>query len=124
MRYGLGKVINNKNLTKFECVHEDSKAFKAILLQKREARKFPPTLDLPKKDASSVPIIDAVNSMVSNHEMATKSLKTFMMQKNYSPEKLLSVHFKSNIFFLREQMFTKTAELSANTVKNFTANTN
>ena len=45
----LGKVINNKNLTKFERVHEDSKAFKAILLQKKEAKNFRPLWIFLKK---------------------------------------------------------------------------
>ena len=49
-----------------------------------------------------------------------KDINSFMDNTAYSPEKLLKVQYKTGVFFLREQMFCKTAELSANTLKNFT----
>jgi hypothetical protein len=96
-------------------------SFKAVLAEKKDALKSTPRDLAPRTlNTPSSSITDVVNHMVDNHEMAIKSVRTFMTRTDYSPEKLLAIQYKTGILFLREQMFSKTAELSANTVKNFT----
>jgi hypothetical protein len=60
------------------------------------------------------------NGVINNHETATKAIKAFMTKSDYSPERLIAIQYRSGVLFLREQMYCKTAELSANTFKNFT----
>lgn len=59
-------------------------------------------------------------SVLSNHEASAKAMSSSLVRKDYTPEKLLKSQFSISMFLLREQMYTKTAELSANTLKNFT----
>lgn len=56
---------------------------------------------------------------IDNHHKAIKTVEKFLNHDEYSPSKLLKVQYKTGILFLREQMFCKTVELSANTIKNF-----
>ena len=60
-----------------------------------------------------------LDTMIDNHEQATQAVRTSMLRTDYTPEKLLNLQYKTGILFLREQMFSKTAELSARTLKNF-----
>jgi hypothetical protein len=89
-----------------------AESFKDVLQKKREMAQVNKLPEISLKHA--------VSDMIKNHEVATESIKTFMTRTDYSPEKLLKIQYKTGIFFLREQMFCKTAELSANTFKNFT----
>jgi len=59
-------------------------------------------------------------NILSNHEASAKAMNSSLIRKEYTPEKLLKSQFNISMFLLREQMYTKTAELSANTLKNFT----
>ncbi len=59
-------------------------------------------------------------TILSNHEASAKAMSSSLVRKDYTPEKLLKSQFNISMFLLREQMYTKTAELSANTLKNFT----
>lgn len=76
---------------------------------------------LKRKQASISNGIEQTIAQVSrNHENSTRSLKSFMTEKNLSPTKLLAVQYETGILLLREQMFCKTAELCSNSLKNFT----
>lgn len=89
-------------------------SFKDVLLKKREA------LAEDAIHGQSPTIENAVRDAIKNHEMVTKSVKNYLSHTNYSPQKLLEVQYKTSVYFLREQMFCKIAELSTNTFKNFT----
>jgi hypothetical protein len=58
--------------------------------------------------------------MLVNHQAATKTLKSSLVSSDYSPDKLLKRQFTLGMFLLREQMYAKTVELTANSLKNFT----
>jgi len=92
-------------------------SFKDILLKKRQAIKTAP---IPESETKTTTLTHVVKDMMDNHEQATKSIKSFMTRTDYSVEKLLAMQYKTGLLFLREQMFCKTAELSASTFKNFT----
>lgn len=90
-----------------------SDSFKDILQKKRD-------LNAVETQETNLSLKSTFKDIVNNHEQAAKAIKSFMSNTDYSPEKLLKVQYKTGVFFLREQMFCKTAELSANTLKNFT----
>lgn len=100
--------------------------FSKILNEKKVALPTPnapltklPALVSPMGHTASV-FKKVLNNMVNNHEAALASIKEAMSNNDQSPEKLLNIQFKTGAFFLREQMFCKTAELFTNTLKNFT----
>lgn len=118
----IDKISAIKQIGKLEGVSAGGSGFKEIMAQKRDAAQkiadagevAPATA--PAKNGINQVITDAIN----NHENATNSIKDFIKTRtNYSPEKLLAIQYNTGIMLLREQMFTKTAELSANTLKNF-----
>jgi hypothetical protein len=100
----------------------DNNAFKAVMDQKRNA------VDKISQGTSTPLIAKAVetnlktmvNDVVKNHEAAAQTIKSFMARTDYSPERLLAIQYRTGVLFLREQMYCKTAELSATTFKNFT----
>ena len=95
----------------------ESSGFKAVMDQKRaHSDKFNKAQTL--QEAPTLKTM--VNDVVKNHEVAAQTVKTFMARTDYSPERLLAIQYRSGMLFLREQMYCKTAELSANTFKNFT----
>ena len=117
-----------KNAPKLEHSH---KTFSQVLAQKKapspEALPAVAPASLQKVQAISAPmgttasaLKKVLNNMVNNHETALASIKEAMSNNDQSPEKLLTIQFKTGAFFLREQMFCKTAELFTNTLKNFT----
>lgn len=118
----IDKISAIANVAKSGGIHSEVGSFKAVLDQKRASFKSAPDnlQTALSTNTSGIQIKSVVNDMVNNHEMATKSIKTFMTRTNYSPENLLAIQYKTGMLFLREQMFCKTAELSANTFKNFT----
>lgn len=97
----------------------EASSFKALMQEKR-AEKMPSDIVDVQTSKITPSLKDAVVSMINHHEVASKSIKTFMTRTDYTPEKLLGIQYKTGLLFLREQMFCKTAELSANTFKNFT----
>lgn len=107
----------NPNVKMSETIHRTTKttsSFKDVLNEKRQAiPENPPS-------ASSASLTNVVKDLMDNHEQATRTIKTFMTRTDYSADKLLAIQYKTGLLFLREQMFCKTAELSANTFKNFT----
>lgn len=111
------KIMAISQATKSINSHQHANNFKAILEQKRSV--LTPNHPQVPTDAS-LGFKNVVNSMIDNHEQATKTVKTFMTRTDYSPDKLLMVQYKTGMLLLREQMFCKTAELSANTFKSFT----
>ena len=73
-----------------------------------------------KKLISSSDINNFFTHILSNHQASAQAINTSLIRKDYTPQKLLESQFTISMFLLREQMYTKTAELSANTLKNFT----
>jgi|GEM_PF-2544892 len=114
----ISKTIPNISPRPRKAIHSDIGSFKNVLEKKGKEMRVT-AADLLEKKPTDL-LNHAINEMINNHEMATKSIKTSMARTNYSPEKLLAIQYKTGILFLREQMFSKTAELSANTLKNFT----
>lgn len=109
-----------KNSMKATAVGYEKSAFKQVLDQQRTTMKPAQNAEISLKEPKGLSIKKGFSYMINNHELATKSLKTFMTRTTYSPEQLLAVQYKTGVLLLREQMFCKTAELSANTFKNFT----
>lgn len=98
-----------------------SVSFKAVMDQKRAQLDAAANPSEPKQLPESDGVKNATASnMVKTHEEAIKTVRTVMTRTDYSPERLLEVQYKTGVLFLREQMLVKTAELTANTVKNFT----
>jgi hypothetical protein len=97
---------------------EKGASFKQIMANKQEMSHAKPPPSAPTLSVNSWSRV--LNDMAINHEAATKSIKSSMVRTNYTPEKLLNFQYETGILLLREQMFCKTAELSANTLKNFT----
>ncbi|HXW53714.1 MAG TPA: hypothetical protein VEL47_06385 [Myxococcota bacterium] len=117
----VSKIILGAKPIRPEAMHSQAGAFKAVLEEKRaKLSAVKEKLPLPSPEKTTSTWQNAVNEMIDNHEMATKSVKTFMTRTDYTPEKLLAIQYKTGLLFLREQMFSKTAELCANTFKNFT----
>lgn len=114
------KVMAIKAVSKMGGLGQDAKGFKAIMEQKRInlEKPFHHQTASPKPNETNLKTI--ISEIVKNHEAANQSIKTFMTRTDYSPEKLLTVQYQTGVLFLREQMFCKTVELSANTFKNFT----
>lgn len=99
----------------------ETKSFKAVMDQKRTVTELPNlTLTPANIPTEPVNLTSMVNDVVKNHELSTKTMQTFMARTDYNPERLLAIQYKTGVLFLREQMYCKTAELSANTFKNFT----
>lgn len=63
---------------------------------------------------------NVLDMMVKNHNSATKMVEESLKVNNFTPEHLIKVQFQTGLFFLKEQTFCKTAEQSANAIKNFT----
>jgi hypothetical protein len=82
----------------------------ALLMAKKTSQNSPALIN------NSLSFINAID----NHQKAVKTVEKFLVNTNYSPHKLLKIQYKTGLLFLREQMFCKTVELSANTIKNFT----
>jgi hypothetical protein len=61
-----------------------------------------------------------LDTMTNNHELATKFINNSISNKNYNPEILLNKQLTIGMILLREQMYARTVEISANTFKNFT----
>jgi hypothetical protein len=89
----------------------NSNDFKTALLMAKKSSQNPSAVA-----DNSLSFINAVN----NHQKAIKTVEKFLVNTDYSPHKLLKIQYKTGVLFLREQMFCKTVELSANTIKNFT----
>lgn len=108
----INPVMAMKNNSRFLDIKHTSSAFKMMLDQKKAEKNMIKPPDL---------LLDHVmKGVIKNHEAANSSIKTFMTRTNYTPDRLLEIQYKTGMLFLREQMFCKTAELSANTFKNFT----
>ncbi len=108
----------NPSVKMIETTHRPNKtssSFKEILNQKRVDMSTPNPPSAPSSTVTNV-----VKDLMDNHEQATRTIKSFMTRTDYSVDKLLAIQYKTGLLFLREQMFCKTVEHSANTFKNFT----
>ena len=113
-------LISKSNTVKaVECGYEGA-SFKSILASKKTAKIGGPTMVSITQKKPLPSINEVVGKLINNHELATKSVRTAMVRTNYTPEQLLGLQYKTGMFFMAEQMFCKTAELSVNTFKNFT----
>ena len=115
--------VNHNNRT-FSQVFADKKAAMSSPAIPREVEVRAPLTKvpaiIPPMGPTASTLKKVLNNMVNNHEAALASIKEAMSNNDQSPEKLLNIQFKTGAFFLREQMFCKTAELFTNTLKNFT----
>lgn len=91
--------------------------FKDVLNSKQHERLKTASV---KEERQPSPVKKVLNEILTTHEITAQSLKISGSRTNYTPEKLLSFQYKTGFLLLREQMFARTAELSANTLKNFT----
>ncbi|MCA9507350.1 MAG: hypothetical protein KC505_02885 [Myxococcales bacterium] len=66
------------------------------------------------------PLKKVINEMVDNHKLTTQALKSSRVRSSYAPEKLLNFQYKVGFLLLKQQMFARTAESCASTLKNFT----
>jgi hypothetical protein len=108
------------NSAKFQNINQKNNGFKEILQTKKLLKSDTLQHQLPTSSSNAHSLKKLIKDVVKNHQIATRSIKSFMTRTNYSPEKLLKMQYQTGVLFLREQMFCKTAELSANTFKNFT----
>lgn len=84
-----------------------------VSLSKQQAGNFKKVL--AQKNGSA--LTTALTQAIKNHNNSAESFKKLMLKTDLSPNKLLKVQYKTSQLLLREQMFCKTAELSANTFK-------
>ena len=61
----------------------------------------------------------AIEGMVKNNEQIVKTVRTVMTRTDYSPDRLLQVQYDVSVLLLHQQLLCRTAELGANTFKNF-----
>lgn len=125
MKNNVQILFSNSNLNSYKAQAKSvpsQKTFKEVYSQKKiEAPSPLPTLSIKNAQAPGVTALkNVLNTMVNNHEAALSSIKEAMQVNHQSPEKLLKIQFKTGAYFLREQMFCKTAELFTNSLKNFT----
>jgi hypothetical protein len=110
----IAKIMATKAANKLHGNSIGRDSFKAVMDQKRAQRL---SINKPQENLN---LKSMVNDVVKNHETAAQTIKTFMTRTDYSPERLIAIQYRTGLLFLREQMHCKTAELSANTFKNFT----
>lgn len=63
---------------------------------------------------------DVLSQIVENHQSATKIVEQSLNKDELSPQKLIKIQYKTGLFFLKEQTFCKTVEISAGSLKSFT----
>jgi hypothetical protein len=71
-------------------------------------------------DEPLAPLNFSLPEMIKNHDSVQKTLRSFMAKTDYTQEQLLKMQYKTGVYFLREQMLCRVAEISASTLKNFT----
>jgi hypothetical protein len=98
---------------------KNSVDFAKILEQKKEAYKVDNNFPLVINNNEST-INKIYDNIVSNHESSVALVKDAMSKIENSPQKLIELQFSAGVKFLSTQLFCKTIETSANTVKNFT----
>jgi hypothetical protein len=114
----LEKVLSVAKLPiKNASVGKELGSFKAIMENKRLEHSLNALSGT--KPQANLGFPKAINDMIHNHENAKEFLKTFLTRADYSPQALLQIQYKTGFLLLHEQMFCKTAELSANTLKTF-----
>ncbi len=97
---------------------ENNNSFKSIMAKKRAVvEKIDQVANM--KPPQNISIHSLTQEVVHNHQKAMQTIKTFMTRTDYTPDRIIAIQYQSGILFLREQMYSKAAEQSANTFKNF-----
>lgn len=115
----IAKIMSTHAAGKLDAGTHASVSFKSIMNQKKVEQEAAVVAEANKVPAD-LGVNNAAKALVNSHESAIKTVKTVMTRTDYSPERLLKIQYETGVLFLREQMLCKTAELSANTFKNFT----
>lgn len=104
----------------FNPIKKPGLAFSAVLEQKKIDHLSSASIEGIASNTKAANLKKVLNDMMDNHTKAVSTVKDALATSEHSPDKLLQIQYKTGVFFLREQMFCKTAELCANTLKNFT----
>lgn len=99
-------VINKVAVSATKILNQKDASFKQVLKDKQE--------NLSQK------LGKALDQITTENQQNAQTLKSFMSNSTHSPEKLLAIQYHTGVMLLREQMFSKTAELCSNTFKSFT----
>lgn len=107
-------VVKNQN------VANEASSFKAILENKRADAQAPEEkISIPERNPTESVMRKVLNEMVNSHDRANDSVQRFMAGASHSPKELLEIQYVTGEHFTKVQMVSKAAELSANTIKNF-----
>lgn len=117
----MDKISSIKHVASIKVQGPKNPNFKELLDKKRTSSPVITNQDVPRvSGTNSMDVKNIIRTVVNDHEMATKTVRTFMTRSDYSPEKLISIQYRTGMLFLREQMLSKAAECTANALKGFT----
>ena len=113
-------IAANQAANKSAVLGQNGAKFKQILEKKLRAQEIPGDNSLKIKAEPVVGLKKIAHEIVSGHNSVMKLVKNAATRTNYKPQELLSIQYKTGFLFLRVQMYSKTAENSANAFKQFT----